>query len=191
VVALHRSLAAVGAAHPLIVLYSDTCSASALAELDRLGISCRRVECFDPVDIDHAACGYYRPLYQECWSKLRMWEMVEYTRLAYLDADMVVKKNVDFVFDLPAGAFYAVGDCTGGRLTGERRSFFPSVLSFFRSFILLFLMARLSSEFLFSASLLPHCLPLSHPCALQRRSVTAVPSSNPTPNPPTSTPVSA
>lgn len=39
-------------------------------------------------------------------------------RLVYLDADMILVRNIDHLFDLPPGAFYAVGDCYGGRETG-------------------------------------------------------------------------
>jgi lipopolysaccharide biosynthesis glycosyltransferase len=36
------------------------------------------------------------------------------TRLIYLDADMAVARNIDFLFELPP-AFYAVSDCAFGR----------------------------------------------------------------------------
>lgn len=39
-------------------------------------------------------------------------------RLVYLDADMILCRNIDHLFDLPQG-FWAVGDCYGGRETGE------------------------------------------------------------------------
>lgn len=53
-----------------------------------------------------------------------MWEMCEYARLIYLDADAIVQKNIDHLFSLPGaeqGAFYAVGDCFGGRESAEER----------------------------------------------------------------------
>jgi len=65
---------------------------------------------------------YVRALYAECWNKLWMWEWEEFSRLVYLDADMVLCRNVDHLFTLPPAALYAVGDCYGGRETQEERS---------------------------------------------------------------------
>ena len=69
----------------------------------------------------------------ECWTKLRLWELEQYDRwaaailasqhaarvgrasigrvmylcrLAYLDADMLILRNIDHLFELPPG-FYA------------------------------------------------------------------------------------
>ena len=39
----------------------------------------------------------------------------EYDRLIYLDADMVLLKNIDHLFVAPGTTLYAVGDCYGGR----------------------------------------------------------------------------
>ena len=66
--------------------------------------------------VDHSQ--YKRTLYLECWNKLRMWEMEQFERLVYMDADMILLRNIDHLFGLPPG-FYAVGDCYGGRETGE------------------------------------------------------------------------
>jgi inositol 3-alpha-galactosyltransferase len=68
------------------------------------------------------ASRYVRSLYAECWAKLRMWEWQgEFERLIYLDADMLVLKNIDHLFDLPPAPLYAVGDCYGGREDAEER----------------------------------------------------------------------
>ncbi|EOA38199.1 hypothetical protein CARUB_v10009676mg [Capsella rubella] len=45
------------------------------------------------------------------YSKLRIWEFVEYSKLIYLDGDIQVFENIDHLFDLPDGSFYAVKDC--------------------------------------------------------------------------------
>ncbi|KAE8696994.1 Galactinol synthase 3 [Hibiscus syriacus] len=45
------------------------------------------------------------------YSKLRIWKFVEYSKLIYLDGDIQVYDNIDHLFDLPDGNFYAVMDC--------------------------------------------------------------------------------
>ncbi|GLJ39610.1 hypothetical protein SUGI_0809710 [Cryptomeria japonica] len=45
------------------------------------------------------------------YSKLRIWEFEEYNKMIYLDADIQVYDNIDHLFDLPDGHFYAVMDC--------------------------------------------------------------------------------
>ncbi|XP_061371949.1 galactinol synthase 2-like [Gastrolobium bilobum] len=45
------------------------------------------------------------------YSKLRIWEFVEYSKMVYLDGDIQVFGNIDHLFDLPDNYFYAVMDC--------------------------------------------------------------------------------
>ncbi|CBI36994.3 unnamed protein product, partial [Vitis vinifera] len=45
------------------------------------------------------------------YSKLRIWEFVEYSKMIYLDGDIQVYDNIDHLFELPDGHFYAVMDC--------------------------------------------------------------------------------
>ncbi|CAL9782523.1 unnamed protein product [Musa acuminata subsp. burmannicoides] len=45
------------------------------------------------------------------YSKLRIWEFMEYQKMVYLDADIQVHENIHHLFDLPDGQFYAVMDC--------------------------------------------------------------------------------
>ncbi|CAH8346464.1 unnamed protein product [Eruca vesicaria subsp. sativa] len=44
------------------------------------------------------------------YSKLRIWKFVEYSKMIYLDGDIQVYENIDHLFDLPDGYFYAVMD---------------------------------------------------------------------------------
>eukprot|EP00887_Chlorella_sp_A99_P002666 scaffold6.g2666.t1 len=112
--ALARSLETMGATYPLVVLHTAGVGGDALGALRAEGCQLRAAEPFHPPGVDHSQ--YKRELYLECWSKLRMWQMEEYERLVYLDADMVLCKNIDHLFDLPPG-FYA-----GGRETAEERA---------------------------------------------------------------------
>ncbi|XP_038998268.1 galactinol synthase 2-like isoform X2 [Hibiscus syriacus] len=45
------------------------------------------------------------------YSKLRIWEFVEYSKMIYLDGDIQVFDNIDHLFDMEDGYFYAVMDC--------------------------------------------------------------------------------
>ncbi|KAE8699659.1 Galactinol synthase 1 [Hibiscus syriacus] len=45
------------------------------------------------------------------YSKLRIWEFVEYSKMIYLDGDIQVYDNIDRLFDLADGNFYVVMDC--------------------------------------------------------------------------------
>ncbi|KAH7651071.1 Inositol 3-alpha-galactosyltransferase protein [Dioscorea alata] len=45
------------------------------------------------------------------YSKLRIWNFEEYSRMIYLDADIQVYENIDHLFELPKEYLYAVMDC--------------------------------------------------------------------------------
>ncbi|KAM2333963.1 hypothetical protein ACFXTH_011579 [Malus domestica] len=45
------------------------------------------------------------------YSKLRIWNFEEYSKMIYLDADIQVYENIDHLFATPNGYFYAVMDC--------------------------------------------------------------------------------
>ncbi|KAL4442944.1 hypothetical protein ABPG77_008435 [Micractinium sp. CCAP 211/92] len=117
--ALHRSMQVVGCRYPLIVMHTKGVSQAALDAVSREGMTLCFTEQFAAEGVDHSE--YKRSLYLECWNKLRMWEMTEWDRLIYLDADMILLRSTDQLFDLPPG-FHAVGDCYGGREFEEERN---------------------------------------------------------------------
>lgn len=130
--------------HSLIVLYNpDTLTAQAVSALKSEGrIIMRPVNpYFPPVSaaVDHSL--YKNECYADCWTKLLMWEMEEYNLLVYLDADMLVLKNIDPLFYLATAyqqekkhrqthptsnnspsLLWAVPDCASGRETEQERS---------------------------------------------------------------------
>lgn len=117
--ALYRSMQVVGCRHPLIVMHTKGVSQAALDAVSSEGMTLYFTEQFAAEGVDHSE--YKRSLYLECWNKLRMWEMTEWDRLVYLDADMILLRCTDHLFHLPPG-FYAVGDCYGGREFEEERN---------------------------------------------------------------------
>ncbi|XP_021734496.1 galactinol synthase 2-like [Chenopodium quinoa] len=62
---------------------------------------------YPPENQTQFAMAYYVINY----SKLRIWEFVEFSKMIYLDGDIQVFDNIDHLFDLPDGNFYAVMDC--------------------------------------------------------------------------------
>ncbi|KAM7253895.1 hypothetical protein ACFE04_031577 [Oxalis oulophora] len=65
------------------------------------------VPVYPPPNQTEFAMAYYVINY----SKLRIWEFVEYSKMIYLDGDIQVFENIDHLFDMPDGYFYAVMDC--------------------------------------------------------------------------------
>lgn len=115
--ALARSLKATGTNAPLVVL--ATAGVPGLDALEREG--CRIVPVAPlPLSEDfrarhsrqaqHATAPFTRgtkpdfhdPLMNFC--KLRLWELEEYRRVVFLDADTVVLRNIDRLFGYPEGA---------------------------------------------------------------------------------------
>ncbi|KAI9081023.1 hypothetical protein K1719_037003 [Acacia pycnantha] len=62
---------------------------------------------YPPENQTQFAMAYYVINY----SKLRIWNFVEYSKMIYLDGDIQVFDNIDHLFDLPNDYFYAVMDC--------------------------------------------------------------------------------
>ncbi len=112
--ALARSLHMVGAAWPLTVLAPP--AVSGLDELAALGCEVRRVE---PLLLSaefqarhsrraqHGAAPFTKgskPIFHDPLSnflKLRLWELTEFERVVFLDADTLVVQNIDRLFGYP------------------------------------------------------------------------------------------
>ncbi len=119
--ALARSLTAVKSQWPLIVLTTSSAAADAdtsdgLAELEAAG---GRVEVVDALPVSEAFTDrhsrrnqharspftkgtkpiFHDPLDNFC--KLRLWQLTNYQRIVFLDADTLVVKNIDRLFGYP------------------------------------------------------------------------------------------
>lgn len=112
--ALARSLKRAGAQAPLVVL--ATSGAGRLGELEAEG--CRIVEAA-PLPLSaafrerharpalHGAAPFtkgWKPAFHDPldnFAKLRLWELAEYERVVFLDADTIVVRNIDRLLDYP------------------------------------------------------------------------------------------
>lgn len=114
--ALANSLRRTGTNAPLVVLHTGGVDAAALAPLEALGCRLIEVEHLSLSDAFnerytrgnlHSAApftkgrkpAFHSPLDNFC--KLRLWQLVEYERCVFIDADALVLKNIDKLFGYP------------------------------------------------------------------------------------------
>ncbi|CAL5380402.1 unnamed protein product [Camellia sinensis] len=108
VVGLAKGLRKVHTAYPLVVAVLPDVPEEHRHMLVAQGCIVREiVPVYPPENQTQFAMAYYVINY----SKLRIWEFVEYHKMIYLDGDIQVFENIDHLFDNPNGYFYAVKDC--------------------------------------------------------------------------------
>ncbi|ROT41477.1 glycosyl transferase family protein [Sodiomyces alkalinus F11] len=95
---LDYSLRKHGSRYPLVALYTDTVPASAHEAIDRRGIPKQRIEYLLPTKGRDYSND---PRFYDCWSKLTPFSLTQYTRVVQLDADMLVRHNIDDLMTLP------------------------------------------------------------------------------------------
>ena len=108
---LRASLEKSGTPYPLVVLVTETIDEATRQELQRDGCLLRDVEPLRPGSTvqDH----YANARFAEVWTKLTAWQLTEFERIVFLDADMLVTRNMDELFslDLADGAIAACHAC--------------------------------------------------------------------------------
>ncbi|QCE07242.1 glycogenin glucosyltransferase [Vigna unguiculata] len=108
VVGLAKGLRKVKSMYPLVVAMLPDVPEEHRNILISQGCIVREIEpVYPPENQTQFAMAYYVINY----SKLRIWEFVEYSKMIYLDGDIQVFDNIDHLFDLPENYFYAVKDC--------------------------------------------------------------------------------
>ncbi|KAJ4822906.1 glycogenin [Turnera subulata] len=108
VVGLAKGLRKAKSAYPLVVACLPDVPQEHRQILESQGCIVRQIEpVYPPENQTQFAMAYYVINY----SKLRIWEFVEYEKMIYLDGDIQVFGNIDHLFELEKGYFYAVKDC--------------------------------------------------------------------------------
>lgn len=108
VVGLAKGLRKTQSVYPLLVAVLPDVPLDHSNKLLSQGCIVREIQ---PVYPPENPNGFVMPHYMINYSKLRIWEFVEYNKMIYLDGDTQVFDNIDHLFDLPDGKFYAVMDC--------------------------------------------------------------------------------
>ncbi|KZV17819.1 galactinol synthase 1 [Dorcoceras hygrometricum] len=108
VVGLAKGLRKVKSACPLVVAILPDVPEEHREILKEQGCVVKEIEpIYPPENHIQFAMAYYVINY----SKLRIWNFKEYSKMVYLDADIQVYDNIDHLFDAPEGYLYAVMDC--------------------------------------------------------------------------------
>ncbi len=96
--ALGRSLRATGTIEPLVLMVTPDVPQEARTRLARQGWRLREIQ---PVKNPTPASQQLFPRFDKVFTKLRAWELEEFDKVVLLDADMVVKGDIDELFDRP------------------------------------------------------------------------------------------
>ncbi|XP_010924270.1 galactinol synthase 1-like [Elaeis guineensis] len=108
VVGLAKGLRKARSAYPLVVAVLPDVPVAHRQLLQGQGCIVREIEpVYPPENHTQFAMAHFVINY----SKLRIWNFEEYSKMIYLDADIQVFDNIDHLFDMPDGYFYAVMDC--------------------------------------------------------------------------------
>ncbi|XP_010534030.1 PREDICTED: galactinol synthase 4-like [Tarenaya hassleriana] len=108
VVGLAKGLRKVGSAYPLVVAVLPDVPQEHRQILIAQGCILRDIEpVYPPENQVHYVMAYYVINY----SKLRIWDFEEYSKMIYMDADIQVYDNIDDLFEKPDGYLYAVMGC--------------------------------------------------------------------------------
>ena len=104
--ALGQSLLRTGSPYPRVVMFTDDVSGAAQRRLQAQGWLLRRVE-----HIANPCCATSQlyPRFARVFTKLRVWTLVEFDRVVFVDADTIVLRNIDALFERP-GPFAAAPD---------------------------------------------------------------------------------
>ena len=119
---LDASLRRVGGMYPLTVLVTPAVSEEVEHTLNRLGM--RTVRSGGYVSVPREVIERNAALGQAHWSKtfekLQAFELLEFSKVVYLDSDMMVMRNVDELFDWPHMSAVAAGRGQPGNEAWDR-----------------------------------------------------------------------
>ncbi|WP_305001766.1 glycosyltransferase family 8 protein [Salinibacterium soli] len=121
--ALRASLEASGSSIPLVVMVTEAISEQTRRLLSDEGCMLRDVAPLRPAG--GSVDSYANARFAEVWTKLAVWGLTEFDRVVFLDADMLVIRNMDELFslDLAEGSMAACHAC---RCNPNRIASYPS-----------------------------------------------------------------
>ena len=109
VLGLYESLRKVGSTYPLTV-FTVNCSPDLISRLVRRGIKVIEIEQLNPPKViaeKNKRAGFNR--WNGSFSKLRVLDQTQFDKIVMLNADMMIRKNIDHLFDRPHMSAVAAG----------------------------------------------------------------------------------
>jgi alpha-N-acetylglucosamine transferase len=97
--ALGQSIKATGTSSPRVVMATSDVSRAAREKLEAQGWALRDVE---PIANPRPPADLLMPRFQNVYTKLRAWQLVEFDKVVFLDADTIVLKPIDELFERPS-----------------------------------------------------------------------------------------
>ncbi|KAF8622224.1 hypothetical protein AX15_007165 [Amanita polypyramis BW_CC] len=94
---LHYGLRAVKSKYPLVAMVTSSLPEDVRTIVQEQGIQLREVE---PLKSAASNFNPYDKRFENVWTKLRAFELDEYDRVVLLDCDMIIKRNMDELFDI-------------------------------------------------------------------------------------------
>ena len=132
VVILQESLRRVNSEYPLICLVNSNVTEQTLANLDKVGIAHKLVENLDMpknlVEFNKLHDERMAGIWKDCFTKFYAFEMTEYEKVIFCDADLLILKNVDDCFEKPHMT---------AAVDGEYSNFWPSEPHFNAGFMVI------------------------------------------------------
>nr|CAG8602891.1 12007_t:CDS:2 [Entrophospora candida] len=102
-ICLARSLKKVNSKYPLVVMHTKNVNEEGLSTFEtewkiliKEGCILRPVEKVNPTT---EPSKYIKTYYADVWTKFRVWELTEFERVVFLDADMLVIGNIDVLME--------------------------------------------------------------------------------------------
>ena len=109
VIALSASIKKHHSTFRLVIMISESVSENTIQVIDSFGLEYKIIKAIaNPNEIENDDRGF-----RHMYTKLRMFELYEFDKLVYIDADMLVSDNIDMLFEKPhmsaviAGALHA------------------------------------------------------------------------------------
>lgn len=103
VLVLDYTLRLVGSCYPLVVMVTASLPQECRNVLTGRGIRLRDIANLEPPEGIHSL-AHHDTRFRDTWTKLRVFELVEFKRVVLLDADMIVMRNMDELFDVELAA---------------------------------------------------------------------------------------